>query len=151
MKLEELLMDDATERHPAKPDGVRKRSEGLLLATSIYGLLYLWFIIVSLFPAPEGSWVSPAVPFEPFSLDQIFVKLLFLLFLIGYLAVWKNELIGGAIFLLYWVGWWCVEMSIELPDGGVGIVLGFPVFVLGILYVRHWYKRRSVETVQSRK
>jgi len=129
----------------------RTRSKNLLIATSIFGLLYSWFIIASLIPSPEGSWVSSTVPYEPPYPEQIFVVLLFLLFLTGYLVVWKNELIGGIIFLLYWVAMWCVEIFVLAPivggDAGGGIAMGFPLFVLGILFVRRWYKGKTVWTV----
>lgn len=131
----------------------RKRSKGLLIATAIYGVLYAWFVIVSFIPAPEGNWVSSTVPFEPLDLEQIFVKLLFLLFLIGFLVVWKNELAGGVIFLVWWVAMWGMEIFVVAPikggDAGGGIGMGLPLFVLGILFVRHWYKGRSVETIPT--
>jgi hypothetical protein len=131
----------------------RKRSKGLLIATAIYGVLYAWFVIVSFIPAPEGNWVSSTVPFEPFDLEQIFVKLLFLLFLIGFQVVWKNELAGGVIFLVWWVAMWGMEIFVAAPikggDAGGGIGMGLPLFVLGILFVRRWYKGRSVETIPT--
>ena len=134
-----------------QPGQARTRSKDLLIATSIFGLLYVWFIISSFVPSPEGSWVNSAVPFEPPYPEQIFVVLLFLLFLMGYLAVWKNELIGGIIFLVYWVAMWFVEIFVFAPiiggDAGGGIAMGFPLFVLGILFVRRWYKGRIVQTV----
>jgi len=133
-----------TDQVDSQPGQVRTRSKALLIATSLFGLLYSWFIIVSFIPAPEGSWISTTVPFEPFDLGQILVKLLFLLFLIGYLVVWKNELIGGAVFLLWWVAMWGVEIFVAAKitggDGGGGIVMGFPLFVLGILFILRWYK-----------
>lgn len=129
----------------------RKRSASLLIATSIYGLLYLWFVIVSFIPAPEGNWISTTIPFDPFDLEQILVKVLFLLFLVGYLVVWKNELIGGAIFLLWWAAMWCMEILVVAPikggDAGGGIAMGFPLFVLGILFVRRGYLGGKKEAV----
>lgn len=137
----------------------RRRSKALLIPTSIFGLVYLIFIILSFIPArmfggvfgPGGSPVSSTVPFEPFDLEQIFVKLLFLLFLVGYLAVWKNEGIGGAIFILWYVAVWVVELLIVAPtkpdDWGGCIVVGLPLFVLGILFVVRWYRGRIVETL----
>jgi hypothetical protein len=119
------------------------RSKGLLVATTAYGLLYLWFIIVSFIPSPEGSWVSSTVPFEPFDREQIFVKSLFVLFLVGYLLVWRSEFIGGVVFVLWWVAMWCVEILVVAPikkDGGGGIVMGFPLFILGILFVWRGYQ-----------
>jgi hypothetical protein len=137
----------------------RRRSKALLIATSIFGVLYLIFFILSFIPAgmfggvfgPGGSPVSSTVPFEPFDLEQIFVKLLFLLFLVGYIVVWKNEGIGGAVFILWYVAVWGVELLIVAPikpqDWGVCIPVGLPLFVLGILFAVRWYKGRIVETV----
>ena len=130
----------------------RKYSIGLRIATSIYGLLYLRFVIVSFIPAPEGNWISTTVPFDPYDREQIVVKLLFLLFLAGYYWMWKSEGIAGAIFLLWWVAMWCFEFFIVAPikpDGGGGIAMGTPLFVLGILFLRRWYKGRSDEKVSS--
>jgi hypothetical protein len=113
-------------------------SKGLMIAVSVFGALYLWFIISSSIPSPEGSWVSTTVPFDPWDREQIFVKLLFLLFLVGYLAAWKNGRIAGIIFVLWWVAMWCVELFVVAPikggDAGGGIAMGLPVFVLGVLF-----------------
>ncbi len=129
---------------------VRTRSRALLIATSVFGLLYLAFVITSFIPAPNGSWIS-SVPSEPFDRAGIFVKLEFVLFLIGYLVVWKNELIGGAVFLLWWVAMWFLEIFVFAPivggDAGGGVAMGLPVFILGILFVRRWYRGRRIETV----
>lgn len=128
-----------------------KRSKALMIVTSVFGLLYLWFIIISFIPAPEGSWISTTVPFEPFDLEQILVKLMFLLFLIGYTAVWKSELIGGLVFVLWWVAMWCLEVFVLGPlkgEGGGGIVMGLPLFVLGGMFLLRWYNGR-IESVPS--
>jgi hypothetical protein len=75
--------------------------------------------------------------------------LLFLLFVVGYIAVWKNEGIGGAIFILWYVGMWVLGLLIAVQDRDTSIVLGFPLFVLSILFVVRWYKKRSVERVST--
>ncbi len=146
-----------TDQIDNQPGEARKRSKVLLILTSIFGLVYLAFIILSFIPGrmfggvfgPGGSPVSATLPFEPFDMEQIYIKLLFLLFLAGYLVVWKNEGIGGAVFILWWAAVWGVELLIVAPihpnDAGVGIVLGFSFFVLGILFVVGWYKGRSVK------
>lgn len=144
---EKEATDDVTRDRPAH---VATRRKGLLMATSIIGLLYLWGIISSFIPSPEGSWVSTRVPYEPPYPEQIFVVLLFLLFLTGYLVVWKSELIGGIIFVVYWVAMWLVEIFVFFPmmggDAGGGIAMGFPVFVVGVLFIRRWHKGRIAET-----
>ncbi len=129
----------------------RKRSKGLLIATSAFGLLYLWFIVVSFIPAPQGNWISTTVPFDPWDREQIFVKLMFVFFLPGYFVAWKSERIAGVIFVLWWIAMWGVDLFVWAPikpeAAGMGIAMGFPLFVLGILFVRRWYKGRSVQTV----
>lgn len=133
------------DRMDSPPTQARGRSKGLLVAATIFGLLYLIFIVVSFIPAPGGSPVSTSVPFDPFDLEQIFVKSLFLLFLAGYLAVWKHEGIGGAVFILWHVGMLGVEFLVVRPvkpaDWGGGIAMGLPLFVLGVLFVRR--RRRA--------
>lgn len=111
-------------------------SRAPLIAVSILAVLYLWVFIESLIPRPEGSWISNAVPFDPWDREQIFVKLLFLLFLVGYFAAWKNERTAGIIFVLWWAAVWAVELFVMGPDGGMGIVMGLPIFLLGILFWR---------------
>jgi hypothetical protein len=121
-----------------------------LIVTSLFGLLYLWFVIVSYIPAPDGTWVNPAVPYEPSRQAMIVYTLMFLLFFMGYVVVWTNELIGGIIFILWWVAMWFMEILNLAPiegeapgDRGGGIAMGFPLFVLGIVFITRWYKGRS--------
>ena len=123
-----------------------------LIVSSVFGLLYLWFVVTSYIPAPDGNWISSAVPYEPNRQAQVVFTLLFLLFLTGYLVVWKNELIGGTLFILWWVAMRFMEILHLAPIEGVdpgerggGIARGFPVFVLGILFIRRWYKGRRVQ------
>jgi hypothetical protein len=118
----------------------RPRSKGLLTALSVYGALYLWFVIESLIPRPEGSWTSSVVPFDPWTREQIILKTLFLLFIAGYFLAWKNERAAAVIFILWWMAMWGVELFVMAPivgaDAGGGIAMGLPLFVLGILFWR---------------
>jgi hypothetical protein len=129
-----------------QPGLATRRSQRLLIATSVFGLLYLAFIVLSFIPAQEGSPVSSAVPFRPFDLEQICVKLLFLLFLVGYFAAWKNEGVAGAIFILWYGAMWCLELFIVAPlrNNGGGIVMGLPLFILGVLFLLHWHMGRTI-------
>ncbi len=123
------------------------RSTGLLTLLSAYGLLYLWFIITSFIPAPEGNWISSTVPFEP-SWDREFIaiRLMFVLFLPGYFVAWKNEGVAGVIFILWWVAMWGMDLLVMAPSGsegrGMAIGMGVPVFVLGILFLVNSKKGR---------
>ncbi len=125
------------------------RSTGLLTVLSAYGLLYLWFIITSFIPAPEGNWISSTVPFEP-SWDRHFIaiRLMFVLFLPGYFVAWKNEGVAGVIFILWWVVMWGMDLLVMAPSGpegggGMAIAMGLPVFVLGILFLVKSKKGRA--------
>jgi len=125
------------------------RSTGLLTVLSAYGLLYLWFIITSFIPAPEGNWISSTVPFEP-SWDRHFIaiRLMFVLFLPGYFVAWKNEGVAGVIFILWWVVMWGMDLLVMAPSGpegggGMAIAMGLPVFVLGILFLVNSKKGRA--------
>lgn len=124
-------------------------SKAPLIATSVFGLLYSWFVVVSFIPAPDGNWISSAVPYEPNRQAMVVFTLLFLLFLTGYLVVWTNELFGGMLFILWWIGMWFMDVlnlaPIEGVDEGRGIsiVMGLPVFILGILFIKRWYKGRN--------
>ncbi len=144
-----------TAKFDIQPGQQGPSSKTPLIVTSLFGLLYLWFVIVSFIPAPDGTWICSAVPYEPNRQAMVVFTLLFLLFFIGYLVVWKNELIGGTLFLLWWVAMWFMEIlnlaPIEGvdPEPGTGIAMGFPLFVLGILFIRRWYKGRNGRAVKK--
>jgi hypothetical protein len=72
-------------------DGTQKlvkkgRSRILLVLTSVYALLYILLMVTENY-GTAGS--EPTV-----------VKILFALFLVGYIVVWMNEGLGGAIFVM---------------------------------------------------
>jgi hypothetical protein len=106
-----------------------RRSKILLVLTSIFGLLYILFIA-------SGSYGSGGS-------EPIVVKLLFLLFLVGYAVVWLDERIGGAVFVLWWAGMWYLGLFVSLEDRGNAVVMGAPLFVLGILFIVSWYRKRG--------
>jgi len=107
----------------------RGRSTVLLILTSIYGLLYL------LLMATESYGTAGSEP--------TVVKLLFLLFLVGYAAVWWNEHLGGIVFALWWAGMWYLALFVVQTDRGAGVVMGVPLFILAILFILSWYRRRG--------
>ena len=111
---------------------VRGRSTGLLIALTIYGVLYLTLL------AGNFAYIGLSIP-----------SLLGLLFLVGYLIVWKNEGIGGAVFILWYVAWWGLRPSISAVEEDafyLGVMLyASPLFILGILFVVRWFKGRGAE------
>jgi len=104
-----------------------RHSRLLLVLTSVYGLLYVAFITT-------GSYGTTGA-------EPAMVRLLFLLFLVGYALTWKNEGLGGAIFVVWWVGMWYLGLVVAEQDRGAAVVLGLPLFVLAILFIRAWYHR----------
>lgn len=113
----------------------RKYPTILLIITSVYGLLYLsLFIIENFIFIPEN--------FNPYNLENSIVKLAFVIFLIGYYMSWKNERIAGIVFIFWWGIWWYLGLFIFEHEEWAGVVMGFPVFIFGILFIVSWYRKR---------
>jgi uncharacterized membrane protein len=107
----------------------------LLVAITIYGLLYLILVIDSF---GSGQMISSDPNFDPWSLEMAVVRLQFVVFLAGYLISWKNGTIAGLIFVLcfilmcgmaYWVS------TILHKDTGMTIVMAFPLLVMGVFFM----------------
>lgn len=107
----------------------KTRSIVLMVLTTVYGLLYVAFI------AAEVHGMSGNEP--------LVVRLLFALFLLGYAALWWNEAAGGVVFVLWWIGMWYLGFFVVEHDRGAGVVLGIPLFALGLLFIVRWWRKRS--------
>ena len=125
----------STQKHEKK-----KKFSVLQIILTIFGLLYLLFII---------SNFSPIDNYDPYNLENIFVNLSFVLFLMGYYMVWKNEGVAGIIFIFWWIVMWCLTLFISEHDRGNSVVMGLPLFILGILFIISWYKKRAVDSTKS--
>jgi hypothetical protein len=104
---------------PAKPSGILMKL--LLTLISVYGLLYILFIIDVLFTYP--SWNT----------EKIITFGLFFIFLAGFLELWKNGLFAGIIFVLWYAGLAILGLFIAETDKGSALVLGLPQLVLTVL------------------
>lgn len=123
------------ETKPYLKEQIKKRKFSVLqIILTIYGLLYLLFIIASL---------NPIDNYEPYNLENIIVNLAFVLFLIGYYVVWKSERAAGIIFVIWWVVMWCLALFIAKTDRGSGVVMGLPLFILGVLFIISWYRKKA--------
>ena len=81
--------------------------------------------------------------FEEASFVDISVYLLFAVFLLGYILIWKNELISG-ILLIAWHGLqWCLVIWIW-EDSGMTLILGFPIAVVGILVLIYGIRQKII-------
>jgi len=109
--------------------GKEKRLKALLTLTTIYGVLYLILVISRFF---EG----------PYDLEEIIAYLAFIIFLVGYYYSWRNELIAGIIFIFWWGIMCYLGIFIAETDRGVGVVIGFPMFIIGILFIISWYRKK---------
>jgi len=110
-----------------------KHSRVLLTITTILGILYLIFII--------DNFIS-----EPYNLESIIVNLAFIIFLVGYYYSWKNEMIAGIVFIFWWGIMWYLGLFIAEHDRGDGVAMGVPIFIIGILFIVSWYRRRARTT-----
>jgi hypothetical protein len=61
--------------------------------------------------------------------------------------VWKNEIHGGLIFILWWIGMWYVGFIHSETDRGVAVVMGLPLFVLAILHIISGYRSKKTKKV----
>jgi len=116
----------------------------LHLLTFIYGLLYLIFFIGSFLPSEINSFVD-----EPFNLEGILVKLLFVVFLIGFFISWKREGLAGLIFIFWWIGMWYLALFVAKTDRGAGVVMGIPALILGIGFIVRWYNKKKRSSLTS--
>jgi len=70
-------------------------------------------------------------------LELVLTQLLFILFLLGYIASWPSKLVAGMVFVLWYsLVWWADAFSTGYgAGGGMGPALGLPVFIFGIIFV----------------
>jgi hypothetical protein len=97
------------------------------------------FFIASFFPSTIGL-VSESN--NPYDLENLIIKLLFVVFLVGYFISWKREGVAGLIFVLWWVTMWCYGKFICDPPETEGIEMGFPLLILAILFIVSWYNKK---------
>lgn len=109
----------------------KKLSKVLLTITTIFAILYL-ILLISFYI--DG--------FSGFNLEVIIMNLAFVVFLVGYYFCWKNELMAGIIFIFWWGIMWYLGLFIAEHDRGAGVVMGFPLFILAILFIVDWYKKK---------
>ncbi|MGD0342027.1 MAG: hypothetical protein ABSA76_10015 [Bacteroidales bacterium] len=107
----------------------KNRSLWLLrILLSTYAILYIligWDDFLS-----QNSW----------NIEYSALKILFAIFIIGYVISWKNELASGVIFILWFLGM-CYENFFLCPGGikgqdcGNGIAMGIPLLIFSIFFI----------------
>ena len=88
--------------------------------------------------------IGEGVPiFKELNFADISVYLLFAVFVLAYIFLWKNELISG-ILLVAWYGLeWCLVLWVWV-DGDMVVVLGFPIFIIGILVLIYGIRHKAL-------
>lgn len=67
---------------------------------------------------------------------------LFSLFTVGYILLWKQKVIAGMVFLIwYTIQWYMVFLVWE--KGIMTLILGFPIAVLGLLILLNGIKKKT--------
>lgn len=97
--------------------------------------LYILFLIGEGIPMVSGA-----------SFAETSVYLLFLIFVLGFIFLWKNELVSGLILMIWHVIQWCLVIWVW-PDGDMTLIMGLPIGILGLfLFIHGLSKRRSTVT-----
>ena len=117
-----------------------KSKKTLLIATSVYALLYLAGMLTS-FINGELSLSNP--------IDNYFIVLA-VIFMVGFVLSWITDKIAGIIFLVWNAGIWIFDFYLSRSaDSGMIIVLALPVLFIGSLFLLEWYKK--VKTPKPRE
>ncbi|HEY5123842.1 MAG TPA: hypothetical protein VIK14_08925 [Ignavibacteria bacterium] len=105
----------------------------LRILLSIYAVLYLmigWDDFLSI-NAPN-SW----------DIEYSALKILFAIFVIGYVISWKNELASGVIFILWFLGMCYENFFLCTSDCGNGIAMGIPLLILSIFFIIYGIRKK---------
>jgi len=103
----------------------------LRILGTIAAVLYIMFLI------DEGVPLFAQATFADTS-----VYLLFLLFVLGYYFLWKNEFISGLI-LIAWHGLQWILVFWVWVDGELTLILGIPVGILGIIVLIYGFLNKA--------
>jgi hypothetical protein len=105
----------------------------LRILLSIYAILYIligWDDFLSI-NAPN-SW----------SVEYSALKILFAIFVIGYVISWKNDLASGVIFILWFTGMCYHNFFLCTSDCGAGIAMGIPLLILSIFFIVYGIRKK---------
>jgi len=128
----------------------RNFSRPIQIISSVYGLLYLAFFIFSFLPPDnDGNPISDSPNYDPWNFEMIWVKIQFIIFLVGFYYSWKSRLISGLIYLFWYgglVGLAYYSVLVVNSDGNA-VGLGFPMLIIAIILVITGLKKRQNKTV----
>jgi hypothetical protein len=102
----------------------------LRILLSIYAILYIligWDDFLSI-----NAW----------NIEYSALKILFAIFVIGYVISWKNELASGIIFILWFLGMCYENFFLCTSDCGAGIGMGIPLLILSIFFIVYGIRKK---------
>jgi hypothetical protein len=106
----------------------------LRILLSIYAILYLIFGI--------EDFLSINAP-NSWDIEYSALKILFAIFVIGYVISWKNELVSGVIFILWFLGMCYENFFLCSSDCGAGIAMGIPLIILSIFFIIYGIRKKK--------
>lgn len=117
---------------------MKKSSNSFRLAyriLAVFGFIgYVLFLIdekVSLISEPTFANIS--------------VYVLFVIFFIGFMLLWKNEVLAGIIWIVWHLLQWCL-VSWVWEDADMTLIFGVPIALLGLLILFYSIKEKEAES-----
>ena len=105
----------------------------LRILLSIYAILYIMI--------GWDDFLSTNAP-NSWNIEYSALKILFALFVIGYVISWKNELAAGVIFILWFLGMCYENFFLCTSDCGAGIAMGIPLLILSIFFIVYGIRKK---------
>jgi hypothetical protein len=108
----------------------------LRILLSIYAILY---VLIG-----SDDFLSINAP-NSWDIEYSALKILFAIFLIGYVISWKNELASGVIFIFWFLGMCYENFFLCTSDCGAGIAMGIPLLILSIFFIVYGIRKKKVK------
>jgi hypothetical protein len=105
----------------------------LRILLSVYAILY---VVVG-----SSDFLSINAP-NSWNIEYSALKILFAIFVIGYVISWKNELASGVIFIIWFLGMCYENFFLCTSDCGAGIAMGIPLLILSIFFIVHGIREK---------
>lgn len=114
----------------------------LKILMSISAIFYLIVFIQEITPPYFEKFIGVSM-----------VLYLFILFIVGYYFSLKEDFLASGIFTILWYGFlWLSALFVWITDAGMVLVLGFPVFIFGILmFVKGILKKNKPKKRKKKK
>jgi hypothetical protein len=106
----------------------------LRIILAIYAVLYVLFII---------DYFIPKENIDIWNTENTAIKIMFFIFIPGYIISWKNELVAGMIFIFWFICMCLYSIFICTGMCDDGIVMGIPLLILGILFIVYARRKTS--------